>query len=171
MTLPSNTPTLVRVAFVRRAVGLRGEVEVEPLTDDEARFRPGLTVHAGRRKLTIEAARPTPRGLLLRLAGVADRDAAEALRGEYLEVDSADVAELPEGSYYHWQLVGLEVETTDGRKLGRLVDVQPYPANDVYVVKDGGAEVLVPAIREVVREVDLDRGRMIVELPSEDEVR
>ena len=128
-------------------------------------------MRAGDRGLTLERARPSPRGIALKFAGIDDRSAAERLRGEYLEVAAAAVASLPEGSYYHWQLVGLEVVSLDGRPLGKIVDVQEYPANDVYVVRGGAAETLVPAIREVVREVDLEAGRMVVDLPPEDVVR
>jgi 16S rRNA processing protein RimM len=169
--LPSNTPTLVRVAFVRRAVGLRGEVEIQPLTDDMDRFRVGLELRVRERRLIVEAVRRTPRGVALKFEGVADRTAADRLRGEYLEVLAAVVARLPEGSYYHWQLVGLEVFDADGRRLGPLADVLEYPANDVYVVRAGDTEILVPAVREVVREVDLEGGRMVVDLPPEAEVR
>ena len=156
---------------MRRVVGLRGEVEVGPLTDSADRFRAGLEVRAGDRRLTIEGVRPSPRGLALKLAGIDDRSAAEGLRGEYLEVGSAAVAMLPEGSYYHWELVGLDVVGLDGRRLGKIVDVQEYPANDVYVVRGGAGETLVPAVRKVVREVDLAAGRMVVDLPPEDVVR
>jgi 16S rRNA processing protein RimM len=159
------------VAYVRRAVGLRGEVEVETLTDDETRFANGLQVRAGERALVVSGVRPTPRGVALSFAGIDDREAADRLRGVYLEVGAAAVAELPEGSYYHWQLIGLEVVDAEGHRLGRLVDVQPYPANDVYVVDVDGVERLVPAVREVVREVDLAAGRMVVDLPPEEEVR
>ena len=152
-------------------MGLRGEVEVEPLTVNQDRFQAGLELRAGDRRVTIEGARQSARGLALKLAGIDDRSAAEELRGEYLEVAAAAVASLPEGSYYHWQLVGLEVVSLDGSRLGKIVDVQEYPANDVYVVRAGDTEILVPAVRDVVREVDLEGGRMVVDLPPEDVVR
>jgi 16S rRNA processing protein RimM len=156
---------------VRRAVGLRGEIEVEPLTDRPERFRAGVELLVGGRRRAVEQARHGPHGITLKLAGVDGRTEAERLPGQYLEVDRAEVEALPPGSYYHWQLIGLDVVKPDGSRLGRVVDVQPYPANDVYVVGEGGAEMLVPALREVVREVDLEAGRMVIDLPAEEEVR
>ena len=167
----NSAPDRIRVGFVRRAVGLRGEVSVEPLTDDPARLRDGLEVHAGRSVRTIEHVRRTPRDVAVKFAGVDDRDGAELLRGTYLEVDAAAVAPLPEDRYYHWQIVGLEVVRPSGESVGTVVDVQEYPANDVWVVDRGDGELLVPALKDVVLEVDLAGGRVVVDLPPEEEVR
>lgn len=166
-----TSPERVRVAFVRRPVGLRGELLVEPLTDNVDRFRAGLELFAGARRWGLESTTQRADGLILKLRGVDDEGAAAALRGTYLEVDAGAVEPLPEGSHYHWQLVGLEVVDTRGAALGRVVDVETYPANDIYVVRGAGTDVLVPATRSVVREIDLARGRMVVDLPAEEEVR
>jgi 16S rRNA processing protein RimM len=160
-------PERVRIGYIRRAVGLAGEVEVEPLTDDPGRFRSGLSVQAGSTRRQVEAVRGGAKTLVLKLAGVDDRGSAEGLRGQYLEIETSEAKPLPEGSYYHWQLVGLDVVDVGGRSLGRLADVLEYPANDVYVVSNGGAEILVPAIAEVIRRIDLGAGRMVVDLPEE----
>ena len=160
-------PERIRIGYIRRAVGLRGEVEVEPLTHDPARIRSGLSVHAGSTVRQVEAVRGRAPTLVVKLGGVDDRTKAEGLRGNYLEVKTSEAEPLPDGSYYHWQLVGLDVVDVDGRSLGRLADVLEYPANDVYVVGNGGAEILVPALAEVVRKIDIDAGRMVVDLPDE----
>ena len=164
-------PETVRIGLVRRAVGLRGEVEVEPLTDRPGRFRAGLSLRAGDLQVEVESVRPGTRGITLKLSGVSDRDRAEALRGRYLEVDAADVPALPTGSYYHWQLVGLKVRRPDGSELGELVEVAGYPANDVYLVRGNGGEILVPALAAVVTDIDLKAGVMTVDMPPEVEVR
>jgi 16S rRNA processing protein RimM len=161
----------VRVGIVRRAVGLRGEVEIEPLTDDPDRFVAGLELRVGDQSRRVVSARGGRKGVALKFAGVDGRDAAEALLGAYLEVDADKARPLPDGHYYHWQLVGLEVFGTDGTRVGTLEDVLEYPANDVYVVRDGDREVLVPAIKKMVSEIDLDGRRMVVDLPPEAEVR
>lgn len=165
-----KAPDRVRIGYIRRAVGLRGEVEVEPLTDNPGRFRSGLSVHAGSAVRQVEAVRGGTPTLVLKLAGVDDRTLAEGLRGNYLEVETDEAQALPEGSYYHWQLIGLEVVDAGGRSLGRLTDVLEYPANDVYVVTGGVAEILVPALAEVVDSIDLERGRMVVDLQPEEVV-
>jgi 16S rRNA processing protein RimM len=165
-------PASIRVGFVRRAVGLGGEVEVEPLGGNPQRFEPGSVLRAAGGEVRVERAHPAGgRVLRLKLAGIDGRDAADRLRGKYLEVAATDLAELPQGEYYEWQLLGLQVVDPGGHRLGRLEEVLEYPANDVYRVEGRGGELLVPAIREVVREVDLKAGRMVVDLPAEEEVR
>jgi 16S rRNA processing protein RimM len=164
-------PASVRVGFVRRAVGLGGEVEVEPLGDNPRRFQPGSVMRAGGGEVRVERAQPSgAHGLRLKLAGIDGRDAADRLRGKYLEVAATELAELPGGEYYEWQLQGLHVVDPGGHALGRLEEVLEYPANDVYRVRGPGGELLIPAIREVVREIDLGAGRMVVDVPAEEEV-
>jgi 16S rRNA processing protein RimM len=144
---------------------------VEPLTDDPSRLHDGLEVYAGTAVRRIEHVRHTPRDVAVKFAGVDDRDGAELLRGKYLEVDADDVSPLPDGRFYHWQIVGLEVRRRTGELVGRVVDVQEYPANDVWVVDRGDSELLIPALKDFVVEVDVEAGRIIVDLPLEEEVR
>ena len=117
------------------------------------------------RDLSLATARPAQRGMLVRFEGCADRDDAIALgRGELL----ADRARLPdpgEGVAYTFQLIGLRVETVEGRVLGQLADVISTAAHPVYVVQ-GERELLVPASPGVVRKVSLAEGVIVVELPA-----
>ncbi len=165
-----NAPEHVRIGYVRRAVGLSGEVEVEPLTDDTGRFKPGLSVRAGAAVRQVEAVRNGAGTLVLKLIGVDDRDLADDLRGKYLEIETAEVQPLPEGSYYHWQLLGLEVFDIAGTRLGEITDIIDNPANDIYLLSAEDRQVLVPAVSEVVRSIDLAAGRMVVDLPEEEVV-
>ncbi|QBS37799.1 16S rRNA processing protein RimM [Thermaerobacter sp. FW80] len=154
--------------------GIRGEVKVDLLSDDPERLRPGLEVWVAppgggpARPDTVEWARPHGRFWRVKLAGCPDRTAAEALRGGRLQVPEDRVPPLPEGRYYVFQLVGLRVLDPAGRPVGRVRDVLRYPANDVIVVDaDDGREVLVPAIRQAVAEIDLAAGRLVLgELPG-----
>ena len=164
-------PELIRIGYIRKAVGLAGEVEVEPLTDDPARFRSGLSVRAGSTVRQVEKVRGGASKVVLKFVGVDDRNLADRLRGQYLEVEASEAKSLPEGSYYHWQLIGLTVFDPAGRRLGQLTDVLNYPVNDIYVVSDGTEEVLVPALSQVVSSVDLKAGRMVVDLPEEEVVK
>ena len=97
--------------------------------------------------------------------GVTSREAAEPLVGRYLEVAAA---ELPPGSYYWHQLEGLRVTDPDGMELGTLVEVFRAGEAEVYRVEGERGELLVPALREVVREIDLDAGRMVVAYDPEE---
>ncbi|MCL5038109.1 MAG: ribosome maturation factor RimM [Chloroflexi bacterium] len=114
-------------------------------------------------KTRIRSSRSFKKGILVSLEGVDDRDAAEELRGASLEIPEGDVRQLPEGNFYIYQLIGLEVKSIQGEFLGVLEEVLQSPANDVYVVRDGKSEVLVPALRKIVKEVDLESGTMLVD--------
>lgn len=146
--------------------GIRGEVKLVPHNPGTEALRPGLRVvleTAGApRRAEVVAARPHGGGVLLRLAGVETMTEAERLVGARVRVDEADLPVLPEGEFYWFQLVGLEVVTEEGRRLGRVAEIFETPAHDVYVVRDGDRERLVPAVDDVVRRVDLETGRLVV---------
>ena len=91
------------------------------------------------------------------------RVAAERLTGAYINIEREECQELPENTYYAFELVGLEVITTDGRRLGVLEEVLEYPANDVYVVMDGPKEYLIPAVAEIIKKVDIKNRVMKIE--------
>lgn len=101
----------------------------------------------------------------LTLSGVGSREAAETLAGRYLERPST---ELPEGSYYWHELEGLLVVDEAGAELGRLVEIFRAGENEVYRVEGEGGELLIPALREVVRAIDVPAGRMIVRYDPEE---
>jgi 16S rRNA processing protein RimM len=175
--MATNRPTKVSASQGYLAVGnsvgvhgIRGEVKVELLTDYPERFSPGATVYLGpeslARPVRIEAARPHKGMMLVRFAGVPDRNAAELLRDTVLLIPEEQAMPLGVGENYAHDLIGLQVETTDGRVLGKLAEILYTRANDVYVVKRPGAEVLIPALNEVVITVDLEAGRMLVQLPE-----
>jgi len=99
----------------------------------------------------------------LSLQGITDRGAAEELRGTVVRIDRAQAAPLEEDAYYHFELIGLAVETETGEPLGTVVEIIETGANDVYVVKDAeGKETLIPALKDVVPVIDLNAGKMIV---------
>jgi 16S rRNA processing protein RimM len=102
--------------------------------------------------------------LLMQLADVRDRNAAETLRDQLVQIAREDATPLEPGQFYEYQIVGLDVVTTDGEPLGQVVQVLSTGANDVYVVQAPRGEVLLPARAEVVRAIDLDAGTMTVAL-------
>ncbi len=167
----ARTPrgTAIRFLVVGRilgAVGVNGEMRVRLLTDFPERFRQLRTVHLGERlhPYPVLAARVENDTAVLKLAGVDDAAAAQALRGQDLHVPIEEAAPLEPDQYYWHQIVGLPVWTDDGRFLGRIREVLRTGSNDVYVVGSGGREVLLPAIEEVIRQVDLTHQKMIVHL-------
>ena len=147
--------------------GIRGEVKVVSLTDDPERFslldRIFVETDDGcRKELEIEWWRKWRRHLSLKFREIDRVEDAEALVGGFILIPRDQVVSLPEGMYYIFDLVGMEVETEEGRKLGHLREVMQLPAHDVYVVTDGTEEWLIPAVREFVRRVDLVERSMTV---------
>lgn len=162
-----SSPERLVVGRIARPHGIRGETIVEVLTDFPHRFAPGSRLEAGdpsgpRRTLTVDSARAHAGRLLVAFREVADRTAAEALRGALLSIGAAEAAPPPEGTFYPHQIEGLAVVDEEGRPLGTLSRVLAGPANDLWVVETGGREVMVPAVGEFVRDVDLDAGRIVL---------
>ncbi|MCZ3385670.1 MAG: ribosome maturation factor RimM [Actinomycetia bacterium] len=161
----------VGVGRIGRPHGVRGDVNVEPRTDEpDRRFAPGSTLttdHAGHPNLTVEGHRWHSSRLLVSFADVGDRTAAEGLRGVLLStvVDPVEVPEDPDEFYDH-QLVGLAVVDRTGSNLGTVAEVV-HGAQDLLVVtRDSGGRVLVPFVAAMVPEVDLRRGYVVVDLPD-----
>ena len=154
----------VNVGKVTKSHGVRGEVTVLPYTDNPDRFADGATVLLeDGRALVVRSSRSNGGRLLVAFEGVADRTAADALRGRTLVVPESWLPELPDGEWWPHQLEGCEVMTESGRSLGILTDVLPNPANDIWVARDSaGAETLVPALRDVLIDVDIDGKRVTV---------
>ena len=154
----------IAVGRITRAHGIRGEVAVLPLSQVESRFEPGsgLILEGSERTLTVVSAKPHRQRLLVRFEGVDDRDEAEAIHGRYLLVPSSDVPALPEDEFWPHQLVGCEIVTEGGRSLGRIKEIIRTPANDVWVADGPQGEALVPALKDVVAEVDLEARRVTV---------
>jgi len=105
-------------------------------------------------------------GLLIKFQGIDSPEAAEKLGRSEVTIDASHLPPLSEGTYYHYHLIGMQVYTIDRRHLGAISDVLETGSNDVYVVNDGQQEILIPAISEVVREVDTVKGEMMVDLPE-----
>lgn len=147
---------MIRVGQVLGAFGVDGAVKVLPLTDFDDRFRVGSELVVDGVTRHVEWSREQPQWVVVKLTGFDNRTLAEMHRGRYLEIPLDRVHKLPEGSYYHHQLVGMDVATESGRSLGRVSEVLERPANDVWVAREGNVEHLVPATREAILGVDLE---------------
>ncbi|MEW6032707.1 MAG: ribosome maturation factor RimM [Bacillota bacterium] len=171
-------PEFVAVGLVVGAADVTGAVSVRSLSDFPERLleleevRVTSTGPLGRRSEWRKVVSAERRGdrYALKLEGVAGREQAAALRGAVLEIPVAEVRPLPPGHWYRFEIIGLEVVDETGRRLGRVRDILETGANDVYVVLPDGAEgardeILLPALKDVVLEVDLEAGRMVVRPP------
>lgn len=159
---------MITVGKVLSAHGVEGEVSVASLTEVPERFAPGSHLQAvvkdKPRSLTVAAARPGKGVLLVKFEGIEQRDAAEELSGAVLQIDEAALKGLPPDTYWRHQIIGLNVYTDEGVHLGVVTRVLETGANDVYVVGRGTEEIMIPAIKQVVKEVRLEEKKMIVRL-------
>jgi 16S rRNA processing protein RimM len=163
-------PARLVVGRVVRPHGVRGEVVVQPLTDAPDRFTAGAELALGDpeqaeplRRLVVAAARDDRGWLLVSFDGVADRDAAEPLRGGLLSIPREAARPLAPDEFWSHQLVGLAVFDREGTRRGVVDDVLPGTAHDLLSVRlDAGASVLVPAVAALVT-VELDAGRLVVD--------
>jgi len=160
-------PRYLAVGRVLRPHGVHGELRVEVLTDFPEHLVDVQTVYVGQRHRPYQIAgmRFHRDVMLLTLAGCTDRNTAEMLRGQLLEVALDDAIPLEEDEYYHFQILGMQVETDEGELLGEIVDIFEAPgANDVLVVHGPRGEVLLPVITDVVLDINLEAQRMLVHL-------
>ncbi|OAR21651.1 ribosome maturation factor RimM [Mycobacterium leprae] len=163
------------IGRVVKAHGIGGEVVVEIRTDDPAsRFCPGNILRAKdfprggpERRYTVVYAREHGARLLVRLAGVSDRDAADALRGSLFVIDSLDLPPIDEpDTYYDHQLEGLQVRTMMGRDVGVVAEVLHTAAGELLAVRCDSGEVLVPFVGAIVKLVSLDDGIVEIDPPK-----
>ncbi|MDH7479866.1 MAG: ribosome maturation factor RimM [Syntrophomonadaceae bacterium] len=163
----TEKPRVITIGQVTTTHGNRGEVRVLPLTDFPGRFsrlREIILEHDGRKeKVCLESARPHRQFVILKLQGIDDPEAAQRLRGARLQISEAELMPLPEGHYYIFQLLGLSVYTEEGKYLGIIDDIFRTGSNDVYrVIHEERKELLVPALKQVVTDIDLVNRRMVI---------
>ncbi|MFW6125854.1 MAG: ribosome maturation factor RimM [Chloroflexota bacterium] len=158
--MDADTVVVGRVVAPR---GLRGEVKVEVMTDFPDRFAAEEEVYIAGTLRTIRSCRWHRGRVIIKVDGVDSVEAAEELRGRFVEVPVGWVRPLGADEYYGFQIVGMEVWTTGGDFIGRVSNILVTGGNDVYVVASAKGEVLVPAVDEVVRRVDVAGGRIEIE--------
>lgn len=159
----------LKVGQIVSTHGLKGEVKVFPTTDDPHRFEELKTVilDTGRMQITLEPekVRYFKNLVILKFKGIDDINDVEKYKGADLLVNREDAVELEEDEYFLADIMGMEVYTDEGEKLGEIYDVLQTPANDVYVIRtEAGKEILFPAVREYVPEIDFEEGRITVHL-------
>ncbi len=165
MNNQDNAPEYLIIGQVVGSWGVRGEAKVSIITDFPERFSLLKRVYLGEEHTPyrVQHARLHKQWALIKFVGV-DRPAdARALAGQYISIPSSEAMPLAEGEYYEHQILGLAVWTNEGEYLGRIKEILFTGSNDVYVVR-GDTELLIPALKDVVLQVDLDQGRMVVHL-------
>ena len=147
--------------------GVHGELKVRLLTDIPNRFAGLETIYVGANHLphSIQSVRPYKGEMIvLKLSGIDDANAAEVLRNQELSIPLSELATLPPGSYYQHDILGLQVITLDGQEIGQIVEIIVTGSNDVYSIKQpDGLQVLIPAIKDVIKQIDLIRRTMHID--------
>lgn len=159
----------IEIGQIVNTNGLKGVVKVNPFTDDIGKFEDLKYVYiqlkSELKKIKIEQVRYNKNQVLLKLEGIDSIEEAEKYRNFYLKTEKESQEDLGEDTYYIVDLIGLDVYTDKNEYLGKIEDVFPTGSNDVYVVKDNlGKQILIPAIADVVKEVDLKNKKMIINL-------
>ncbi len=164
----AGEPLFLTVGKLLRSHGVDGTILMSVITHFPERLAPGKVIYAGNtyQPLTIQKAQRHQDKLMIKFQGIEDKESVALYTNQMVYVDSRELPMLPEGEYYHHQLLGLQVFNKAGQQLGTLAEILETGANDVYLVKTGsGEEILLPAIEGVVVEVDLENNTMLVEPP------
>ncbi len=160
---------LITIGKARKTHGVKGEIKIEPLTDHPERFsdlrRIYLTSPRGESsECAVRSVRYMDGTPVLLLQGYDNPEKARELNGWLVQVPEEEAVPLPEGRYYWFELIGMEVLSEAGEKLGRIVDIFETGSNDVYVMKAGRKEIYLPATREVIKQVDRATKRMVIHI-------
>ncbi|HPH95415.1 MAG TPA: ribosome maturation factor RimM [Anaerolineaceae bacterium] len=165
-------PVFLTVGRLRRAHGVQGEIGMEVLTDFPERLRKRTLVYIGEdhRPMRLASKRWKDDVMLISFEDIIKREDVALLSNQNVYVRTESLPQLPEGQYYHHQIIGLEACDESGARLGEVVDILETGANDVYVVqKDDGTELLLPVIDAVILQVDLEAKKMMVRPPEWEE--
>lgn len=156
----------IKIGKIVNAVGLKGELKVYSYSDYKERFEELDNIFAGadQKEYEIENVRYQKEMVILKLAGVSDRNAAEEMKDKDLFIAENDLRELPEGTFYIKDLIGLAViDATSQTEIGKVKDVTQNTPQDIYVVESkNGSEVLIPAVKEFIKEINPEKGYILV---------
>jgi len=163
---------LIPVGKIARTHGLRGAVKIFPYGETLGELGPGGKLYlysasdSRQSELTLVQSRSQGKFRVVQFAELPDVDAAQGVVEREVFLPEECLPGTSEGEYYYYQLIGLRVETTGGKQIGILRGIIETGSNDVYVVDHIGREILVPALAEVILEVDLQEGKMVIEPPE-----
>lgn len=149
--------------------GLKGFLKVKPLTDDITRFENLKTIYIQKAKeligFKIQEVKYNKQSVLLKLEGIDDITEAEKYKNFYIKISKENAVELEKNSYFIVDIIGCQVYTDENEYLGNVVDVFQTGSNDVYTLKNSeGKEILIPAIKEVIKNVDIKNKKIVIHL-------
>ena len=159
---PSELEFIV-IGRIHAPWGVKGKLKVEVITDFPERFISGSKVYINHQPMTIDSTEWHKGEAIIKLNAIDSVKDAQKLQGKSIQIHYSQLQSLPEGQYYHFQLIGLEVWTTQEELLGNITEILTANSNDNYVVSGAKGEILIPAIEDVVKSIDLSNGRIIIE--------
>ncbi len=161
--MKSSKSEFITIGKILAPWGIKGKLKVEVTTDFPQRFSPSSKVYINQQCLTIESTEWHKGKAIIKLSTINSIKDAEKQRGQLIEIHRSQLYPLPEGQYYHFQLIGLEVRTTQGEPLGNITEILSAPSNDNLVVSGAKGEILIPAIEGVIKSIDLNNGCLVIE--------
>lgn len=159
----------LEIGQIVNTFGIKGQVKIVPFTDDITRFDELKEIYVEKKNelklFQIEQVNYKKNMVILKLKGIETVEEVEKLRNCYLKIDRKDAKKLPKDTYFIVDLLGLDVYTDEGKLLGKVDDIYNAGSSDIYVIKDElGKQILLPAIKDVLKEVDLENQKIIVHL-------
>jgi len=158
---------MIAIGQITKSVGIKGELKVQPLTDVLQRFQSLQTVWLGSddrggREYAVEAVRLAKDHVVLKLSGISQRSEADALKTCYVLVPDDQAVRGTTSSYFVHEVIGMNVVTEEGAQVGTVSDVLRLPAGDTWVIRNGDKEILIPGVKEFIRNVDIGKQKVVI---------
>ena len=161
--MSATEPEYVVIGEILAPWGNKGKTKVAILTDFPQRFAPSSKVYVNQQLMTVDSAQWHKGGAIIKFSDVNCPAEAKKLRGQTIEIHRSQLKPLPEGQYYLFQIIGLEVWTTGGKLLGVVTEIQTAAGSDTYLVRGDREEILIPATEDIIKSINLDKGQLVIE--------
>ncbi|HEY92714.1 MAG TPA: 16S rRNA processing protein RimM [Dehalococcoidia bacterium] len=162
--MKSSEPEFITIGKILAPWGIKGKLKVKVVTDFPQRFTPCSKIYIKRQPMTIDSTHWHKGKAIIKLNTIDCIEEAQRLNEQPVEIHHSQLEPLPEGQYYHFQLIGLEVWTTQGVLLGNITEILAAASNDTYIISSAKGEILIPAIEDVVKSIDINKGRITIEV-------
>jgi len=161
--MKSSEPDYIVIGRIMGASGNAGQIRVDITTDFPQRYAEGSSVFVNKRPAVIESVEWHKGKAIIKLDIINDMRESRKLQGQFLEIHRTQVRPLPEGQFYHFQLVGMKVWTTGDELLGEITDILTSAGNDTYVIKGRDGDILIPAAEDIIKSVNLKNKKLVIE--------
>ncbi|MEE8418679.1 MAG: ribosome maturation factor RimM [Dehalococcoidales bacterium] len=158
-----SEPEYIAIGRILSPWGTEGQIKVDSTTDFPQRYAVSSSVFVNKHQAVIESVEWHKGKAVIKLDIINDLKESQKLQGQFLEIHRSQVRSLPEGQYYHFQLVGLKVWTTGEELLGEITDILTASGNDTYVIKGRDGDILIPAAEDIIKSVNLKKKKLVIE--------